>query len=301
MVERYKTSAPLIYWAVEREKIRLNKLLNKPQELWTSDPILAKYRFCNVRRQHDRVSQWLLLNVLNFCGEFDSQYTFIQWVALCRWVNWPPTLGAILADGGGDLVTYDQIDLKRIGAFIDGLTTKGKTWTGAYMVRAPSKAKYPGVGKGQFVAETVVGALRDQQVFAHMMLALGSKKAEEVWKVLYSVPNWGTFMAGQVVADLTYCSLLEDAPDLNTWAPQGPGSRRGFNRLLGRALCNKIDPSEWSDRLQGWRQDLIAEYSDFSSLTLMDVQNCLCEVDKYLRVKAGEGRPRSTYKPETAY
>jgi hypothetical protein len=108
-------------------------------------------------------------------------------------------------------------------------------------------------------------------------------------------------MAGQVVADLTYTPLLRGAYDLLTWAPQGPGSRRGFNRLLGRPLKAKIPEAEWSERLQGWREQ-VAEATELGdSLNLMDLQNCLCETDKYLRVKNGEGRPRSRYKPETAY
>ena len=303
MVERYRSSVELLYWALEREQIRLQKLAGLPPP-WTKDPILTKYRFCNVRRRDDRVSQWLL-NYAYHHDAFISQYVFIQWVALCRWVNWPPLLRELLAAG---LVGPDHIDLATIGNAIDDRVKLGaKSWTGAYMVRAPSKNKYPGVGKGQFVAETVVGALRDQDVFMRMMMALPEKslrRAQEVWEVLCSVPNWGSFMAGQVVADLSYTPILEGATDLNTWAPQGPGSRRGFNRLLRRPLYNKIDPNEWSDRLQYWREDLIGAFgrSEYAySLTLMDVQNCLCEVDKYLRVKAGEGRPRSTYKPETEF
>ena len=36
-------------------------------------------------------------------------------------------------------------------------------------------------------------------------------------------------------------------------------------------------------------------------IDLSDIQNCLCEVDKYLRVKQGEGRPRAQYIPGRGY
>jgi hypothetical protein len=295
MVERRTASSPLLYWATERENIRLKKLEGYPPP-WTGDPILQKYRFCNVNRRHDRVSQWLLWNVLNHCDYFDNVMVFVKWVALCRWVNWPPTLSdIILADG--DLITNKNIRLKKIGVLIDKKCGDSKAWTGAYMIRAPSKKKYPGITKGAFVAETVVGGL--DAVSAQLRAALKQNSAQAVWELLCSVPNWGTFMAGQVVADLTYTPLLEAAGDLNTWAPQGPGSRRGFNRLMGRPLYDRIQAEEWSDRLQDWRGQVAAAIG--SELNLMDLQNCLCETDKYLRVKAGEGRPRSTYKPETAF
>jgi 5-hmdU DNA kinase, helical domain len=301
MVERRKFQSPLIYWAIERERIRKNKESMLPPP-WTEDPILQKYRFCNVRRQDDRVSQWLIGNVLNFAADFDDHMVFLKWVALCRWVNWPPTLGEILVHPGKDkfkdMVTYDHIKLKAIGAFIDKRCAEGeKAWTGAYMVRAPSKRKYPGIAKGSFVAEVVVGAMDKHK---HALLeALNSDSAEAMWKVVCAIPNWGSFMAGQFVADLTYTSLLDHAYDLNTWAPQGPGSRRGFNRLLGRDLYAKIEQAEWLDKLQEWRVNI--ENQGIPHVNLMDTQNCLCEVDKYLRVKAGQGRPRSTYRPETAF
>lgn len=297
MLERRRYQSPLIYWALERERIRKNKeaMLSPP---WTDDPILQKYRFCNVRRRDDRVSKWLIGNVLDFYYDFDDLMVFIKWTALCRWVNWPPTLGDLLVGGAGDYVTYDQIDLKAIGKFIDDRCSTGeKAWTGAYMVRAPSKKKYPGTTKGQFVAETVVGELDNYR--ATLLSAFSHKSAEIVWEALVSVPNWGSFMAGQVVADWTYCGLLGEAYDLNTWAPQGPGSRRGFNRLLGRPLYQKIDKEEWLEQLQTWRCAL--EFEGISDVNLMDLQNCLCEVDKYLRVKSGQGRPRSQYRPETAF
>ena len=299
MVERRKPASidPLLHWASEREKIRLKKLEGLPPP-WTNDPFLNKYRFCNVRRRDDRVSQWLINNAYN-CDDDMGRHVFIQWVALCRWINWPPTLEHIISDG--HLLTNTSIDLPGIGDVIDDLVLEGdKAWTGAYMVRAPSKKKYPGVTKGRFVAETVVGALADRKVFDKIggdLLTNQSCKA--TWENFVALNNWGSFMAGQVVADLTYTPLLSGAYDLCTWAPQGPGSKRGFNRLLGRPLKTKIEETEWTEKLQEWRWQVVKVTG--LEINLMDLQNFLCETDKYLRVKYGEGRPRSTYKPESAY
>lgn len=304
MVERRHYISPLLHWATEREKIRLAKASGQPQP-WTNDPILQKYRFCNVRRRDDRVSQWLLNNVYNQYEKFSNISTFIQVVALCRWINWPPTIKEIVGpdimkDDG--LVGHDYVDLFGVGDLIDNTVKVGtKAWTGAYMVRAPSQKKYPGMTKGRFVTDVVVGALNGSEVNTRLTSALtNTSKSEVVWAVLRTVPNYGAFMAGQIVADLTYTPVLSHATDLNTWAPQGPGSVRGYNRLVGRPLKAKIPYDEWSERLQGWREE-VADATGLTDMTLMDLQNCLCETDKFLRVKRGEGRPRSTYKPETAY
>lgn len=51
------------YFAAERQNIFYNKL-NGMEEPWTDDPILQEYKFCNAYRASDRVSQYLLKNVI---------------------------------------------------------------------------------------------------------------------------------------------------------------------------------------------------------------------------------------------
>lgn len=335
MIERKRFVDPLLYWAKERESIRLKRAAGLPPP-WTDDPILRQYRFCNVRRLDDRVSQWLIKNVFPLLNEGMSRWTFVRLVALCRWVNWPPTIKVFLElDKPWHERQYvwqngDRLDL--IGNVIESRVRSGdKAWTGAYMVRAPSKREqacpvclgsgFTGHGTGygdvcshcggqrifpitksDFVTQVVVGNGLDL-VQGDLMEALETNSAENVWGVLTTAKNWGSFMAGQVVADLTYTPLLADATDLNTWAPKGPGSVRGYNRLLGLPLKQKAPSNEvWCGVLQRWRAELIETLGPgYGDVNLMDLQNCLCETDKYLRVKAGEGRPRSTYKPETSY
>lgn len=288
----------MLHWCVERENIRKNKDkgLSPP---WSSDPILSTYRFCNLRRRDDRVSVWLLNNVLNKCLDVEL-FTFLQFTALCRWVNWPPTIVGIIDAG---LYTTDGLDISAIGAFIDNMcSSKTKTWTGAYMVRAAPKRDFGVLPKGKFVAEVVVGA---GMLSVKEALIESVCKAELVgiWKTLCSIKNWGSFMAGQVVADWTYTPLLSQAPDLNSWAPQGPGSVRGYNRMLGLHIKTKAPPMEvWCAQLIAWREAIVLKLgSEYTNVTLHDVQNVLCEFDKYERVRLGEGRPRSLYKPEIAF
>jgi hypothetical protein len=292
---------PLIYWVAERELIRRKKEAGLPPP-WTQDLILQNYRFCNVRRRHDRVSRWLIENLLN-----DSVYQywvndnvydylgtakFMSWSVLCRFVNWPPTLIRLRQEGlwpGMGRIPWDTI-----GETIDKI--EGKAWTGAYMVRAPAGK---GTGKGIYVACDVAAPVEER---VGELLEATKQGAEATWSLLKGFHSFGSFMAGQIVADWSYMCLLRDAPDLYTWAPQGPGSKRGFNRLMGRSLNQLISQEEWVAKLVEWRNELINYLgSEYADLTLHDLQNCLCELDKFLRAKNGEGRPRSFYKPEGAY
>ncbi len=238
------------------------------------------------------MSQWIIKNILSRQGEYELDI-FLQWSALCRWINWPPTLALIYQNG---LVSRDKIDLLSIGQLVDNVAaTDEKAWTGAYMVR-PAKPPYAPMGKGVFVSTVIVGKEFLGVMNNQVKLALSANSIKATCEALQQGNFWGPFMAGQVTADWSYTPLLASAGDLNTWAPQGPGSRRGFNRIMRRPLKQVIQEEEWVQKLGEWRAEIIAELGEgYNDITAMDVQNALCETDKYIRVDTGEGRPRATF------
>ena len=276
-----------------REQLRLRK--DRDQHPWTEDPILGKFRFCNVRRRDDRVSRWIREAVI---APFKKAIHIGPWLALARHVNWPPTLRMILDNG---YTPESALDWSAVGRLLDLRSEQGiKTWTGAYMVRAE---RTPDGKKGKYVCETVLqGMFENGDKMSALGIAIAEGKRQAVHSVLMSGYGWGSFMAGQVVDDWTWTYLLRDASDHYTWAPQGPGSVRGLKRLKDRPLNARYSEEEWLGELRHARAGIIGNLGQkFSDLTLMDVQNCLCEYDKYERVRLGEGRPRSIYKPERAY
>ena len=54
------------FWrfALERQNLFFGRYEGKAFDEWTSDPILFRYRFTNVYRASDRVSQYLIRNVI---------------------------------------------------------------------------------------------------------------------------------------------------------------------------------------------------------------------------------------------
>lgn len=171
------------------------------------------------------------------------------------------------------------------------------------MIRAESnpRAAWGNWGKGRYISRIVVGNMWERGASDYQTL-INEQKLSLIHDRMKNEYGWGVFTAGQVVADWAWTKHLKAATDLYAWAPQGPGSVRGANRLLGRPLKTKFADEEWCGQLQDWRRRIIDELGqEFADLTLMDVQNCLCEFDKYERVRLGEGRPRSYYRPETAY
>lgn len=276
----------------EREALRQRKENGDPAP-WTEDKVLAQYRFCNIRRRDDRVSRWLVREFYSRLPQ-GSDYWFAA--AIARHLNWPPVLKALLKDG---LIPKKAEDFWA-GAFAARLEQlkgeMGKVYTSAYVV-------YPGHDKGKAKSYNM----------SHLILQPLAEKAREVRSLLpsnrietlvngltesYGISN---FMAGQITADLTYIpGQLNAAVDLYTYAPRGPGSQQGLNRLMARPLTHQDTAEVFSSNL---RQVLetIKEWTPHKDLTLHDVQNCFCEFDKYCRALLLEGRPRQDYHPTTEF
>ena len=76
MKKRQKVYDLYWYFACERQNIFLKKL-NGESAPWTDDKILQEYKFCNSYRINDRVSQYLLKNVIyNGKNYFDEDMLF---------------------------------------------------------------------------------------------------------------------------------------------------------------------------------------------------------------------------------
>ena len=283
----------LSYFIVERDEIRQKKEagLEGP---WTEDDILSTYRFCNIRRKHDRVSKWVIDNIITPNEDSDN-----LWFMLCcaRWINWPPTIQELMALDLWPVKSFDPI---RFGRVIDSRVARGdKTWTGAYMITA--RQIEPGQGKGEFIAERMLLPLLQSKLGPYLNSSnASSRKAEDVYEILRGHYGWGSFMAGQVIADMSYCRLLGQATDLQVFAVPGPGSMRGLNRIFERPLDQNIPRERFVDELMTIRYETEKLTGKVPDMTLHDWQNVMCEYDKFLRAVNG-GRPRTNYTPETSF
>lgn len=255
----------------ERQKIHDRKEQNLPRP-WTQNLILLQYKFCNVRREDDRVTKWFRDNWRN--ERYWGEKNFIPAIMLGRTINWPATLEYI-----GFPRVWDKTDYCRR---LDELQAKGgKIYTGAYMITAGP----PGVRKNLWVTDNADQYFRNPP-------GLNPESLQNSWETI--VGNRyncvGPFIAGQIIADLKYTPVLKDAKDWWTWAALGPGSARGLNRLHLRPLSNLIPQQRGLIEMREVRN--LLERTD---LCLQDIQNCLCEYDKYTRVLYGQGKPRSKY------
>ena len=103
-------------------------------------------------------------------------------------------------------------------------------------------------------------------------------------------------MAYEVASDLRHTRYLRNAPDIMTWANLGPGSKRGINRVLGEPLGASVSDQLAQEVFLSLLEYLQSNWpNDWPALEMREVEHSLCEFDKYMRVKLGQGRPRAKY------
>lgn len=291
----------------------------------TDDPVLKQYRFCNVFRELDRVTIWIRENIRERYADHEHLWFML---AIARTINWPPTLQRLIqASDSGELPcwpSHPDFTPDYLSQALNALSEQGvKIYTGAYMIRAESDKTKPWYSwsKQSYIAKIVLGRLWEDRAEWQRMLgaealasfvageampseALPKLTLQHVWTAFqaHRYIGWGPFMAYEVVTDLRHTRYLRNAPDIWTWANAGPGALRGLNRLAG------LDPDEALTQTRACQMmvDLLAEANGPNTklawwvprpMEMRDIEHSLCEVDKWIRVKRGEGRPRAQYVP----
>jgi alpha-glutamyl/putrescinyl thymine pyrophosphorylase clade 1 len=281
--DKMKQTKEFLAFIKERHAIYERRLAGKSKP-WTKDPILQQYRFCNMYRELDTVTIWLREN---WRGPWKHDHNVWFAMVVARVVNWPDSLYDLAAAiHNGKKIHWNPREFVRE---MDARKTRGeKVWTGAYMIHADAA---PGLSKAAYYAERVLTPIWDSRKEA----PFDSLASFHKW--LMQFRDMGSFMAAQVVADVKYTLLLAEAKDWWTWAAPGPGSLRGLSRVEFGDLGTKYTDAAWRDALAELKAkiDPMLAKAGMPRMHAQDLQNCLCEFDKYQRVLNGEGRPRSKY------
>lgn len=267
----------LIYWINERESIRLLKEQGSPAP-WSNNPIMQSVYFCNVNREDDKVTKWILSNWKY--KKAPELFTFA--IIVARIFNLPSTLERLCqpVDTAEDWLAYAESMLSEMS--LDGETI----WNGAYIVST----------NGQKIDKATYCINLFKEVAEwHLDVVDNCKTLAEAHVALMEVRGLASFMAGQVVADLK-CSEghpLQNAPDWNSFSAPGPGSLRGLNWFFEETVTAKNYHCKMQEAYDILDMELPESILDI--LSMQNLQNCFCEYDKFMRVTEGTGRSKRKY------
>jgi hypothetical protein len=291
-----------LYWsfAAERQCAFERRVAGLPRP-WSDDPILREYKFCNVYRAADRVSQYMIKEVCyhdEACTPEDRLFQIVAFRTFSNTNTWN-SLREFLGH-------YPTLDDLADGSFTEGIeyakAQNGGLYTGAFILCASDA--YGQSSKHRNHVE----------LFRHMFLKddLGSRLLEatslrQIYNDLHAYPLIGDFMAYQIAIDLNYSASIGFSE--NEFTQAGPGSLRGIKKCFEN--LGDYTPSE----IISWMVDHQTE--EFSRLGLpfhglwgrplhaIDCQGLFCETDKYCREAAPElasarKRIKARFVPATA-
>lgn len=282
------------FWINERHMIWCKRQTKHPWP-WTADPILQEYRFCNVFRELDIVTIQFKELIRDRFSDHEN-----LWFAYClaRQINWPDTVVHIMRETGFPKVWNPDAVYK---AMRQRQEWGEKLYTGAYMLRGDIQREGQDNNKPRYTVFRVLDPVwrAFDELGADPDLSCGhplSSTIQSATEWLAGHSGWGGFLAYEVATDLRHTRYLCNAPDIMTWANAGPGAKRGLNRIFGRPLTKALSQQQALEEMR-WLLKISPEYlgPHMPALEMRDVEHSLCETDKYLRVKLGEGRPRSKY------
>jgi len=266
------------YWqfAAERQEIFFNKF-NKT-DILTEDPILLKYKFTNAYRASDRVSQYLIKNVI-YEGEKNIDEILFR-ILLFKIFNKIETWELLKHELVE--ITWKDYSFNVYSKILnDALNAKEPIYSGAYIM-ASGKSSYGHLRKHENHLKLI-----EQMISSHLSEKIQlSSSMETVYTYLLSYPTIGSFLAYQYTIDINYSNLTNFGE--SDFVVPGPGARDGIKK------CFK-DFGEYSEA------DIIKYVTDIQekefnrlnikfkdlwgrSLQLIDCQNLFCETGKYSRV-----------------
>ncbi len=266
------------YWcfAAERQAIFFRRHRGEPPP-WSYDPILRTFKFCNAYRASDRVSQFLIRNVIYEPG-FSAEDTLLR-IILFRLFSKIDTW-KLLKSAHGRL-SVKSFDPAALDQTLERALSQGQTiYTNAFIL---SMSQAFGCRRKHQNHLLLVNRMMQDGLAQKVVRA---RRLDDLYRMLIEYPMIGPFMAYQLAIDINYSELTDF--DEDEFTMPGPGAERGIRKCF-------VNTGSWSlPRVIRWMVEL--QEIEFARLGIkfqslwgrrlhaIDCQNLFCEIDKYSRV-----------------
>lgn len=284
----YKPISPAVttkvfdsYWefAFKRQEVFF-KRYEKQDVIRSSDAIIKKYRFTNTYRAADRVSQYLIKNVIYNDDLPSTPKEVLFRILLFKIFNKIDTWELLQSSLGP--IIYDNFDFARYnGILLNALERKETIYSAAYIMPSVSAFGFPRKHSNHLA---LIQKIIEDGTAERLMDTI---KMQDAFKIIKSFPGLGDFLAYQFLIDINYSNIINFSE--SEFVVPGPGAKGGISKCFSNT--GGLNEAEII-QLMVDRQHLEFERMGLSfknlwgrDLHLIDCQNIFCEVDKYARVK----------------
>lgn len=280
------------FWqfAYKRQEIFYNKLINKLP--LTDDAILMQYKFCNAYRVLDRVSQYLIKEVIY--KDFSPEDMIFR-IVLFKIFNLPSTWEELERNFAP--ISIKTFNFEKFSKVLSKLKEKQPIYNNAYISCANKVFGFQ--NKHDNHLKLIEKMFLEDRVAQKL---LNCKNMEEGYRLLLNYPLIGSFMAYQLVTDINYSDAVNWRE--NEFTVAGPGAQRGIKKVFSKFTSYEdvIIECYCKQREEFARLNLDFKFLGSHELQYIDIQNLFCEFDKYCRqshpeLKSNRVRIKTKYKP----
>ncbi len=272
-----------MFWefAVERQNIFFNRF-NNDSFPWSKDEILNQYKFTNVYRATDRVSQYLIKNVI-YKGSQEPEEMFFR-IILFKIFNRISTWEILEKELGS--ITFKDYSFKHYNKILSDCINQNVPIYSAAYIMASGRSRFGYERKHQNHLKLIDLMIKEKVPYKLQY----SKSMYEVYILLQTYPTIGNFLAFQYAIDLNY-STLTNFSEME-FVKAGPGAKDGIAKCF-----NSLGDYSFEDIIKLMSDNQANEFKNLNlnfknlwgrDLQLIDTQNIFCEIGKYLRVSNPE-------------
>lgn len=290
------------FWAfaAERQEIFFRRQF-QPNPPWTKDSILNNFKFTNVYRASDRVSQYLIRNII-YSGNHDSPDVVFR-ILLFKLFNKIETWQLLEQEVGQ--ITISRFSVKLFEKILNLAFQRGqRIYSAAYIMPSGSR-NFQTTRKHTAHLQLLEFMLKNNLP----QKIIKSRSLQNIFQILCSYPSIGNFLAYQYTIDINYSEVTQFSE--SEFVVPGPGARSGIRKCFLNLdsfadsdvirLVFDIQEQEFS------RRNISFQWLGGRRLQFIDIQNLFCEIDKYARVRfpeilgiAKRSKIKQRFKPSTS-
>lgn len=291
-----KLEKEFFQFVFDRQLIWYKRFCEK-NDFWTNDKILKKYKFCNVYRELDRGTFYIIEKLKSI----KDRKIIFQNIVFYRFFN----KYNLYEDLKINIIKEFNVGaIKSLIKKFDNLKKSGKTiFNDAYLISGNKTNE----AKHVFILNNLQKFFETKNLEKTIEKIDSSRKPEESLEIIKEIPSVGNFLAYEIWVDLTYFNFFKNCWTDDDFVNIGPGAKWGLELIYGKKLGNKeqIEKIYYLYKIQKQYLDKIKKenkkwknifykkcFSNSPYLSIRNIEHSLCEFRKYLRLKQGLGKKR---------
>ena len=278
-------------YIINRYTIYKKRFIEQIPYPWTDDPILLRYKFTNIFRDLDPGTQYVIKNII---PKVNSAEAILFDIFIYRIYNKIQTFERV------GLQSVKNFDKEKFESILRSIKDHGEpVFTNAFTVSG-----YHFIDPD---ADKIANTCTIIDVLHSKITNITNKILEHTnsrftYELLLQQKGIGKFLAYQIAIDLGYWN--KDVFNESDFVVAGLGCKKGIDVLFfSKANFSYEDlifylcdiQNVWFNKLKV-NPDLLFSDREVKNLNCMAMENCLCEISKYLRAYYKTGRPKNIYK-----